>query len=206
MVNQNTPKKVDKYKVERMDEGESKSSLDLNHKKPIEDLAIDHTEHREYHKNSEEDPLSKKSNQEVYPQKIEHKLARKGESPTTKDESSTALRRGQDEDQFQNIPQLGVPKKIPKKTVEIQKIEHILSENLEQFYHDLPLEEQQLFKAAGEDAAGKIDLLVRTAKVTTIKLIEIIKSWLKIIPGMDKWFIEQEAKIKADKVIRSQKK
>ena len=37
------------------------------------------------------------------------------------------------------------------------------------------------------------------------KIIDVIKKWLSIIPGINKFFLEQEAKIKTDKIMELKK-
>ncbi|HZJ41757.1 MAG TPA: hypothetical protein VFD51_01950 [Patescibacteria group bacterium] len=54
---------------------------------------------------------------------------------------------------------------------------------------------------AGEDTTAKINLLLNKTKIKVDKIISLIKKWLKIIPGINHFFLEQEAKIKADKII-----
>ena len=55
---------------------------------------------------------------------------------------------------------------------------------------------------AGETTAQKIKEAV-LKKTTRIKdIVHLIIGWLKSLPGVNKFFIEQEAKIKADKIMR----
>ena len=63
-------------------------------------------------------------------------------------------------------------------------------------------DEQLKFKQRGELAAKKIEQKLRHAKVRLQDIIAIILDWLKTIPGVNKFFIEQEAKIKAEKIIK----
>jgi hypothetical protein len=37
--------------------------------------------------------------------------------------------------------------------------------------------------------------------VSTKKIFVLIRAWLKIIPGVNRFFLEQEAKIKTDKIL-----
>lgn len=60
---------------------------------------------------------------------------------------------------------------------------------------------QAKFKQAGEETAGKISILLQTAKVQVKKIVELIVAWLRIIPGVNSYYLEQEAKIKADKIL-----
>jgi len=45
-----------------------------------------------------------------------------------------------------------------------------------------------------------ISMSVRTAKFSFRKALGLIRDWLRIIPGVNRFFLEQEAKIKADKI------
>ena len=83
-----------------------------------------------------------------------------------------------------------------------QNVERILSEGLEETFRTLDAEHQQAFKETGEVTAAKIETMLQSAKVQVIKIIELIMTWLKIIPGVNKYFLEQEAKNKADKLLR----
>jgi hypothetical protein len=81
------------------------------------------------------------------------------------------------------------------------KIEKILEEDLESFYFSMPPEKQQIFKEKGEETATKIEKMVEAGKVVARKVLKLIRAWLKFIPGVNKFFLEQEAKIKTDKVV-----
>lgn len=85
-----------------------------------------------------------------------------------------------------------------------EQVEHILAEDLESVYGELPKPLQEEFKAKGEETAVKITLLMQKAKVKIREIINLIKKWLKTIPGINKFFLEQEAKIKADKIMALQ--
>ena len=89
----------------------------------------------------------------------------------------------------------------PTKDKVYQKVESILEEDLEDMYHQLPLEKQSEFKAKGEETTGKIQEMVKSTHVKARKIVHWIKSWLKMIPGVNKFFLEQEAKIKTDKIL-----
>jgi hypothetical protein len=89
----------------------------------------------------------------------------------------------------------------PEKSGTLIKIEKILEEDLESFYFSMPPEKQQAFKEKGEETASKIEKMVETGRSVARKILKLIRSWLKIIPGVNKFFLEQEAKIKTDKVM-----
>ena len=85
-----------------------------------------------------------------------------------------------------------------------KQIESILSNGLIDLYIKMPADKQQEFKLAGEQTARKINSLLDQAKVKIKGVIDLIRTWLLIIPGVNKFFLEQEAKIKADEVMRLQ--
>jgi len=87
------------------------------------------------------------------------------------------------------------------KSETLTKIENVLQEDLEDIYFQMPPEKQQEFKKAGEETATQIEILLKETKIKIKKVLGLIKNWLKIIPGINKFFLEQEAKIKADKIL-----
>jgi len=89
----------------------------------------------------------------------------------------------------------------PAKSPVLEKIEDILEEDLEEIYFQMTPEKQAEFKQAGEKTASKIESLLKSAKIKIKKILELIRNWLKIIPGVNKYFLEQEAKIKTDKIL-----
>jgi hypothetical protein len=82
-----------------------------------------------------------------------------------------------------------------------QEIDNILSAGLHDIFLKMKPQEQQEFKRVGEETTIKIVAMLDKGKVKVSKIIELIKKWLKIIPGINKFFLEQEAKIKADKIM-----
>ncbi len=81
-----------------------------------------------------------------------------------------------------------------------KEIEDILSEDLGTMYSQLSPEQQAVFKREGERAAAVIRNLIVGVTVKVKSVLDIIRRWLKLIPGVNKFFLEQEAKIKADKI------
>ncbi|MBU0636729.1 MAG: hypothetical protein ABH818_00760 [Patescibacteria group bacterium] len=86
-----------------------------------------------------------------------------------------------------------------------KQIEKILESGLEKAYNDLPNDKKEKFKIIGEQTAAKINLLLNKAKIKIKDIINLIKQWLLFIPGINKYFLEQEAKIKANKIIKNLK-
>lgn len=84
-----------------------------------------------------------------------------------------------------------------------QEIEDILSEDLTDLFLKMNPQEQEEFRAKGEETASVIRQLLSAAKVNIKKIFFLITEWLKLIPGVNKFFLEQEAKIKTDKILDS---
>ncbi len=82
-----------------------------------------------------------------------------------------------------------------------KEVEAILEEDLMDLYLKLPADQQAAFKAKGEETLGTIRQLLNTSKVNAKKIFSLIKEWLKMVPGVNKFFLTQEAKIKTDKIL-----
>ena len=61
--------------------------------------------------------------------------------------------------------------------------------------------QQMQFRQKGEETASKIEKLLLDVKVKIKEVLNLLREWLKVIPGVNKFFIEQEAKIKADRIL-----
>lgn len=61
------------------------------------------------------------------------------------------------------------------------------------------------FRVKGEETTKKINELLGQTKIKVKKIINLIKAWLKIIPGVNKFFLEQETKLKTDKILKIKK-
>ena len=82
------------------------------------------------------------------------------------------------------------------------EIENVLTENLDEIFFSLPQDARQAFKLKGEETARTIEGLMSHAKVKENKVLNLIKDWLRMLPAINKFFLEQEAKIKTDKVLK----
>ncbi|MDD5043226.1 MAG: hypothetical protein PHD51_00980 [Patescibacteria group bacterium] len=89
----------------------------------------------------------------------------------------------------------------PYKSPTFLEIENILSEDLDEVYFSLPPEKRKQFKERGEETASRIEKMIKAVRINAHKILNLIKKWLKIIPGVNQFFLEQEAKIKADKIL-----
>jgi len=86
-----------------------------------------------------------------------------------------------------------------------KQIEKFLSGGLEEAYLKMTASEREEFRRVGEKTARDINSILTKAKVKTKKIIELIKKWLTLIPGVSRFFLEQEAKIRADKIMELKK-
>jgi len=82
------------------------------------------------------------------------------------------------------------------------QIEKILEEDLSSVYFNLPEDKREMFRYKGEETANQINTLLGSAKIKVKKIIDLIKNWLTLIPGVNKFFLEQEAKLKADRILK----
>lgn len=92
------------------------------------------------------------------------------------------------------------PAPIAKSETLVQ-IENVLAEHLDDLFGQMTSQQQIMFKQKGEETASKIEKLVQEVKVKVKEIFDLIRGWLKLIPGVNKFFIEQEAKIKTDRVL-----
>lgn len=83
-----------------------------------------------------------------------------------------------------------------------EQIDAYLSEGLSETFLAMPPARQKIFKEQGEVTAKKINVLLDATKINVGKIIDLIKKWLKLIAGVNQFFLDQEAKIKADKIIK----
>ncbi len=87
-----------------------------------------------------------------------------------------------------------------------EDIEDVLEEDLDDIYLKLTDDKKVEFKVTGEKTAQEISGLVGKAKATAKKVLSLIKDWLSVIPGINKYFLEQLGKIKTDKIMKIIKK
>lgn len=100
-----------------------------------------------------------------------------------------------------------VVRPIPQLQDEVSiKIEKILEIGLADEYAKLSPIAKQEFKIKGEETTAKIRELLLTTHVKVKKIFYLIIEWLRILPGVNKFFLEQEAKIKTDLILELHKK
>ncbi len=98
-------------------------------------------------------------------------------------------------------PIIPVPPVKPAKDKLEADIEEVLEEDLEEMYLAMPKDKQVEFRKKGEETISAIRQLALDAHKHVKKIFQLIRAWLKMIPGVNRFFLEQEAKIKTDKVL-----
>lgn len=96
-------------------------------------------------------------------------------------------------------PRRAVP--MPVKDAVMVKIEKIMEDGLNDSYQRLSPVAKQEFKLKGEQTAGQIRELLKSTHIKVKKILRLIFDWLRMLPGVNRFFLEQEAKIKTDKII-----
>lgn len=81
------------------------------------------------------------------------------------------------------------------------QVEKIMEENLQDAYKALSSVKQQELKIMGERTAYAIRQLLAKTRVKVKKIFTLLLKWLQLLPGVNRYFLEQEAKIKADKIL-----
>ncbi|MCR4256370.1 MAG: hypothetical protein NUW08_01550 [Candidatus Uhrbacteria bacterium] len=82
-----------------------------------------------------------------------------------------------------------------------QEVEKILEDGLGEYIPDMPDEAREKFIKKGGEVAGEVSGMVRSMNVKVKRVLDLIKAWLLTIPGVNRYFIEQEAKIKTDRIV-----
>lgn len=105
------------------------------------------------------------------------------------------------------LPKMRRPTRpIPQVRDEVTlKIEKILEDGLGDAWSRLSPLAQQEFKVKGEETAQAIRALLRAAHVKVKKIFRLILEWLKMLPGINRFYLQQEAKIKTDRLIELHK-
>jgi len=79
----------------------------------------------------------------------------------------------------------------------VAEIEGLLSEDLRDFYNQMPPDKQKVFRERGEKLAAEIAQELPKAKPE--KVFKQVKDWLKMVPA-DRLYLEQEAHIKTKRL------
>ena len=81
-------------------------------------------------------------------------------------------------------------------------IEKILENDMDDIYLGMRPEDREEFKTVGEKTVKQINQMIADGKLKFKKVIELIKKWLLVVPGMNRFFLEQEAKLKTDEIMK----
>lgn len=84
---------------------------------------------------------------------------------------------------------------------ESKVVEGILSDGLDDLYLGMMPDDQMKFKMKGEETVSLIVRMLHEPKVRIKKILELIRDWLRMIPGVNKFFLQQTAKIKTDRIV-----
>lgn len=125
----------------------------------------------------------------------------------TVETESAVLEAGSDKSQPSAAPVTAaiVPTETQIKALEKDQVtvevENILEKGLKDVYGNLPDNLKPLFKAKGEETALTISEMIKKTAVKIGEVMKLIFNWLRIIPGLNRFYLEQEAKIKADQIM-----
>lgn len=95
---------------------------------------------------------------------------------------------------------VATPATIVKDDV-MKEVEKILEDGLGDYFHTLPADAQKRFEKKGEEVAVQVAVMVRGFTVEVKRVLRLIRDWLLTVPGVNKFFLEQEAKIKTDRIL-----
>lgn len=106
------------------------------------------------------------------------------------------------------VPQVQtMPAAASATTTNVQKdeavlqVEKILEDGLGDFVLTMPDAPKARFLQLGQQLAAQLATMVRNYKVKVREVMHLIREWLLVIPGVNSYFLEQEAKIKTDRIL-----
>src|SRR3989344_1588536 len=98
-----------------------------------------------------------------------------------------------------SLPQMATAPVLEAKSELRQKEENILEQDLQDVYFKMEPAGQNKFQ--GEVTAKKIEAVLAGTKIKANEIFKLLVEWLKVIPGVNKFFIRQAAKIKTNKIL-----
>ncbi len=90
---------------------------------------------------------------------------------------------------------------VPSPDPVVSSIETILSEDMYEHFEAMPPDLQEKFRKKGEETVSRLARMVEGTVIKAKEVLLVIVVWLKTIPGVNKYFLEQESKIKTDKIL-----
>lgn len=124
-----------------------------------------------------------------------------GVSETREQKQSRVEKSAQEAAPIQALVQYIAPVTQQTKDPVLKRVEEILEEDMGEAYVSLSPADKVKFKKRGEEVAGIVWQMVTSAKVQAKKVLRLIISWFRIIPHVNRFFLEQEAKIKTDRIV-----
>lgn len=82
----------------------------------------------------------------------------------------------------------------------LEKVESVMSRGLMDVYKEMSADKQAVFKTAGEEAAKRIREMLASGKPRRYTTMKLLGTWLKTIPKVNRYFLEQEVKLKTDDI------
>lgn len=82
-----------------------------------------------------------------------------------------------------------------------EDVQKILEDGLEEAIVTMPEDAKQRFLQKGKEIGTIVSDMVRHYKVEVKRVLSMLKEWLTAIPGINKFFLEKEAKIKTDRIL-----
>lgn len=96
----------------------------------------------------------------------------------------------------------GTPPPVQLQKTQLQQdIEDILADDLKDLYATLSPQQKLKFKQEGERTAAKIEVLLKNVTVKISEVLHLIRAWLGLLPGVNKYFLEKEVKIKTERIL-----
>ena len=83
----------------------------------------------------------------------------------------------------------------------LKSVEDILSDGLMDLYATFPEDRKAAFRKKGEQLAYTLRDLIVKGKQKALDVLRLIRAWLHTVPGINAFFLEQEAKIKTDRIL-----
>ena len=69
------------------------------------------------------------------------------------------------------------------------RVESVMEEDLKDTYLAMPENLRRRFKLQGEKVAVQVAEMIKKLKVQAEKVLSLIRDWLKLIPGVNKFFL-----------------
>lgn len=115
-----------------------------------------------------------------------------------------ARKKQDDDDDDQRQAQQAAPQARPK-TEARTKLEGIMTTGLADMYRTMTPQEQAAFRKRSMETATALEEMMTNFKATARKVAKLIHGWLSSIPRVNRFFLEQETKLKTDEIMALQR-